>query len=147
MLAALYDGAAFCVYPSMYEGYGLPIVEAFARGKAVIASNRGSIPEIAAAFAPCLDPTDEEAWLERGAAMDRRSRRAPRLRGQDPRRVSAGVVGGGGAAVLSRGARDGRRFLSWRFGAVSKPQREPEGWRRRTGFAIQLDTPRERDNG
>jgi glycosyltransferase involved in cell wall biosynthesis len=64
LLAALYDGAAFCVYPSMYEGYGLPIVEAFARGKAVIASNRGSIPEIAAAFAPCLDPTDEAAWLD-----------------------------------------------------------------------------------
>ncbi len=64
LLAALYDGAAFCVYPSLYEGYGLPIVEAFARGKAVIASNRGSIPEIAAAFAPCLDPTDEEAWLD-----------------------------------------------------------------------------------
>jgi glycosyltransferase involved in cell wall biosynthesis len=63
LLAALYDGAAFCVYPSMYEGYGLPIVEAFARGKAVIASNGGAIPEIAAAFAPCLDPTDEEAWL------------------------------------------------------------------------------------
>jgi glycosyltransferase involved in cell wall biosynthesis len=63
LLAALYDGAAFCVYPSMQEGYGLPIVEAFARGKAVIASDRGSIPEIAAAFAPCLDPTDEDAWL------------------------------------------------------------------------------------
>ena len=63
LLAVLYAGAAFCVYPSMHEGYGLPIVEAFARGKAVIASDRGSIPEIAAAFAPCLDPTDEEAWL------------------------------------------------------------------------------------
>jgi glycosyltransferase involved in cell wall biosynthesis len=62
-LAALYDGAAFCVYPSMYEGYGLPIVEAFARGKPVIASDRGSIPEIAGAFAPCLDPTDENVWL------------------------------------------------------------------------------------
>jgi glycosyltransferase involved in cell wall biosynthesis len=63
LLAALYDGAAFCLYPSMQEGYGLPIVEAFARGKAVITSNRGSIPEIAGALAPCLDPTDEEAWL------------------------------------------------------------------------------------
>jgi glycosyltransferase involved in cell wall biosynthesis len=63
LLAALYEDAAFCVYPSMCEGYGLPIVEAFARGKAVIASNRGSIPEIAGAFAPCLDPTAEEAWL------------------------------------------------------------------------------------
>jgi glycosyltransferase involved in cell wall biosynthesis len=64
LLAALYEDAAFCVYPSMHEGYGLPIVEAFAHGKAVITSNRGSIPEIAGAFAPCLDPTDEEAWLD-----------------------------------------------------------------------------------
>jgi glycosyltransferase involved in cell wall biosynthesis len=78
LLAALYDGAAFCVYPSMYEGYGLPIVEAFARGKAVITSNRGSIPEIAAAFAPCLDPTDEAAWLDhlRRWIIDPASRRS-----------------------------------------------------------------------
>jgi glycosyltransferase involved in cell wall biosynthesis len=63
LLAALYDGAAFCVYPSMREGYELPIVEAFARGKAVITSDRGSIPDIAGVFAPCLDPTDEKVWL------------------------------------------------------------------------------------
>jgi glycosyltransferase involved in cell wall biosynthesis len=76
LLAALYDGAAFCVYPSMHEGYGLPIVEAFARGKAVIASDRGSIPEIAAPFAPCLDP--EDAWLSelRRWILDPASRRA-----------------------------------------------------------------------
>jgi glycosyltransferase involved in cell wall biosynthesis len=61
-LAALYDEAAFCVYPSLYEGYGLPIVEAFSRGKAVLASNGGSIPELVGSFSPCLDPTDEEAW-------------------------------------------------------------------------------------
>ena len=32
-LAALYDGAAFCLYPSVYEGYGLPVVEAFFQQK------------------------------------------------------------------------------------------------------------------
>jgi glycosyltransferase involved in cell wall biosynthesis len=64
LLAALYQGAAFCVYPSLYEGYGLPIIEAFAHGKAVIASNGGAIPELVQGFSPCLDPTDEDAWYE-----------------------------------------------------------------------------------
>lgn len=61
-LHALYDGAAFCLYPSAYEGFGLPIVEAFLRGKAVLASTGGAIPEVAAGLAPCLDPDDAGAW-------------------------------------------------------------------------------------
>jgi glycosyltransferase involved in cell wall biosynthesis len=61
-LGALYRDAAFCLYPSAYEGYGLPIVEAFARGKAVLASNGGAIPEVVAGLSPCLDPHDEELW-------------------------------------------------------------------------------------
>jgi glycosyltransferase involved in cell wall biosynthesis len=63
-LAALYRDAAFCVLPSKYEGYGLPIVEAFAAGKALIASTGGSIPEVVDGLAPCLDPDDEDAWFE-----------------------------------------------------------------------------------
>ena len=61
-LSALYDGAAFCLYPSVYEGYGLPIVEAFSRGKAVLASNGGAIPETVGGLGPCLEPHDEEQW-------------------------------------------------------------------------------------
>lgn len=61
-LAALYASAAFCVYPSLYEGYGLPVVEAFSYGKAVIASTGGAIPEVVGEFSPCLDPKDEESW-------------------------------------------------------------------------------------
>jgi glycosyltransferase involved in cell wall biosynthesis len=61
-LDALYRNAAFCVYPSLYEGFGLPIIEAFARGKAVIASTGGAVPETAGDLAPCLDPTDAGAW-------------------------------------------------------------------------------------
>lgn len=61
-LAALYANAAFCVYPSLYEGYGLPVVEAFSYGKAVIASTGGAIPEVVGEFSPCLDPKDEESW-------------------------------------------------------------------------------------
>jgi glycosyltransferase involved in cell wall biosynthesis len=62
LLSALYEGAAFCLYPSLYEGFGLPLVEAFSRGKATIASTGGAIPEVVGEFSPCLDPTDEDAW-------------------------------------------------------------------------------------
>ena len=61
-LKALYEGAAFCLYPSLYEGYGLPIIEAFFHGKAVLASTGGAIPEVIGEFSPCLDPADPEAW-------------------------------------------------------------------------------------
>jgi glycosyltransferase involved in cell wall biosynthesis len=63
-LAALYCGAAFCVYPSMYEGYGLPVVEAFSHGRVVLASTGGALPEVTQGLCPCLDPTDEQVWYE-----------------------------------------------------------------------------------
>src|SRR5262249_18734527 len=63
-LASLYQAAAFCVYPSRYEGLGLPIIEAFSYGKAVIASTAGALPETVDGLSPCLDPTDEDAWFE-----------------------------------------------------------------------------------
>jgi glycosyltransferase involved in cell wall biosynthesis len=62
-LAALYRAAAFCVYPSLYEGFGLPIIEAFSHHKAVIASSGGAVPETVGGLCPCLDPTDEDAWF------------------------------------------------------------------------------------
>jgi glycosyltransferase involved in cell wall biosynthesis len=61
-LAILYESAAFCLYPSIYEGYGLPIVEAFSHGKAVLASNGGALPETVGDLSPCLDPHDHELW-------------------------------------------------------------------------------------
>jgi glycosyltransferase involved in cell wall biosynthesis len=61
-VAALCRDAAFCLYPSRYEGYGLPVVEAFRHGKAVLASTGGAVPEVVGGLSPCLDPTDSEAW-------------------------------------------------------------------------------------
>ena len=63
VLHALYASAAFCVYPSLYEGFGLPVIEAFSHGKPVIASTGGALPEAAGDLAPCLDPNDDDAWL------------------------------------------------------------------------------------
>jgi glycosyltransferase involved in cell wall biosynthesis len=62
-LTGLYQNAAFCVYPSIYEGFGLPVVESFRHGKAVISSNGGALPEVVAGLSPCLDPKDEDAWF------------------------------------------------------------------------------------
>ena len=64
VLATLYRHAAFCCYPSQYEGYGLPLIEAFAHGKAVLSSSGGALPETAGSFAPCLDPLDVDAWAD-----------------------------------------------------------------------------------
>jgi glycosyltransferase involved in cell wall biosynthesis len=62
VLSTVYEGAAFCLYPSVYEGFGLPVVEALSRGKAIIASTGGALPEVVGEFSPCLDPADEDAW-------------------------------------------------------------------------------------
>jgi glycosyltransferase involved in cell wall biosynthesis len=61
-LAAFYRNAGFCVFPSRYEGFGLPAVEALGMGKPLIASTGGAIPEVVGDLAPCLDPDDEEVW-------------------------------------------------------------------------------------
>lgn len=64
-LHQLYRQAAFCLYPSRYEGFGLPVIEAFRYGKAVIASNAGALLETVGGFSPCLDPLDENAWYDK----------------------------------------------------------------------------------
>jgi glycosyltransferase involved in cell wall biosynthesis len=55
-LPALYSGAQAFVYPSLYEGFGLPVLEALACGTRVIASNSTSIPEVAGSHATLIDP-------------------------------------------------------------------------------------------
>lgn len=60
-LPALFSGATSFVYPSYFEGFGLPVLEAMQCGTAVIAGNRTSIPEIAGDAAMLFDPFDTEA--------------------------------------------------------------------------------------
>ena len=47
----------------LYEGFGIPVVEAYSHGKPVIASNGGALPEAAGGLAPLLDPNDDDAWV------------------------------------------------------------------------------------
>jgi glycosyltransferase involved in cell wall biosynthesis len=60
-LPDLYRGALLFVYPSLYEGFGLPVVEAMACGTPVITSNRASLPEVAGDAALLVDPARPEA--------------------------------------------------------------------------------------
>jgi glycosyltransferase involved in cell wall biosynthesis len=64
-LAWLYRHAAFTVFPSLYEGWGLPVVESLAWGRFCLASNTSSLPEAGGPWAEYLDPWDLPAWTER----------------------------------------------------------------------------------
>jgi glycosyltransferase involved in cell wall biosynthesis len=55
-LAALYRGCLFTLFPSLYEGWGLPVTESLAFGKPCIISNRTSLPEAGGALARMFDP-------------------------------------------------------------------------------------------
>ncbi len=57
-LAALYQGCLFTVYPSLFEGWGLPVTESLAFGKPCMASSATSLPEAGGALARYFDPED-----------------------------------------------------------------------------------------
>lgn len=63
-LRALYDAAKFCVFPSLYEGWGLPVGEALSLGKAVLCSDRGSLPEVGGDLVHYVDPWSPRAWAD-----------------------------------------------------------------------------------
>ncbi len=116
-LAAWYAAADLFVYPSLYEGFGVPPLEAMAVGTPVVASNTSSLPEVVGDAALTVDPTDVEALA---AAMVRgmtdeplrerlRAAGRERARGYSWRAVAKRMaevyqqVGGDGG---SRGARE-----------------------------------------
>ena len=60
-LAALYESAAVLAFPSLYEGFGLPLLEAMARGLPAVAGRVGAMPELAGEAAVLVDPEDVDA--------------------------------------------------------------------------------------
>ena len=85
-LAALLTGAGVVAYPSLYEGFGMPVVEAMACGAVTVTSNISSMPEVAGDAGFLIDPTDaddiargiREAWVS--ANSDRVSMSAASMR-------------------------------------------------------------------
>ena len=114
-LVALYGGAEVLAYPSHFEGFGLPALEAMACGTPVVASDISALREVSAGAATLVPPGDEEALATSIAALveDRQLHAAARERGL--LRASAfgwhqdrvGAVGAGAAAHAPPAAVDG----------------------------------------
>ncbi|NIE83743.1 MULTISPECIES: glycosyltransferase family 1 protein [unclassified Burkholderia] len=63
-LMQLYRNTLFFAYPSLYEGWGLPVGEALAMGKAVLSSDQGSLPEVGGDLVRYLPAWDVRAWAD-----------------------------------------------------------------------------------
>jgi glycosyltransferase involved in cell wall biosynthesis len=82
-LAVMYRLAGVFVFPSLYEGFGLPPLEAMASGTPVVTSNVSSLPEVAGDAARLVDPYDPEAIADgiHTVLTDEAARRSLRLKG------------------------------------------------------------------
>lgn len=76
LLAAAYANAACLVYPSLYEGFGLPLLEAMTHGCPVACSNASSLPEVGGDAVEYFDPEEPEAVARALRAVTEPSRRA-----------------------------------------------------------------------
>ncbi|MFH0793267.1 MAG: glycosyltransferase family 1 protein [bacterium] len=87
-LPAFYQGARLFCFPSLNEGFGLPLAEAMACGTPCLTSNVSSLPEIAGDAAAQVDPYDSEAMAEAMIGLLRDEERMEMLRAKGPGRVA-----------------------------------------------------------
>lgn len=114
-LRALYSQAALFVFPSLYEGFGWPIIEAQACGTLVATSDRNPMSEVAGNGAILIDPEDAAASADRIAGLTGEQREAIRRLGlSNARRFSPEAMLAGYEALYESvlSARDGRHTLS-----------------------------------
>jgi glycosyltransferase involved in cell wall biosynthesis len=88
-LDAVYNGAAMFVYPSLYEGFGLPVLEAMARGVPTIASTTSSLPEVTGGAALGVDPSAPDALARAIVSLATDAPLAARLGDAGRRRAEA----------------------------------------------------------
>jgi glycosyltransferase involved in cell wall biosynthesis len=79
-LASVYRGAETVVFASLYEGFGLPVIEAMASGAPVVTSNLCSLPEVAGGAALLVDPTRVDSIADALSALKNGASEAARLR-------------------------------------------------------------------
>ncbi len=88
-LAGLYSAARLFVYPSLFEGFGLPVLEAMACGTPVITANTTSLPEVARDAALLVDPRDHDALAHAVVTLWHNTEEQHRLRERGFERVQA----------------------------------------------------------
>lgn len=79
-IPALYSGATALTFPSIYEGFGFPPLEAMACGTPVISSNTSSLPEVVSNAGILLPPKDEKEWAKKMIEISNNKKLAQKLR-------------------------------------------------------------------
>src|SRR5207247_253581 len=69
ILPSIYSGADLFLFPSHYEGFGIPMVEAFACGTPVLSSAGGALPEVSGGAAEILEDNTPRAWSAKIAEL------------------------------------------------------------------------------
>jgi glycosyltransferase involved in cell wall biosynthesis len=88
LLIGLIRGARALLFPSLYEGFGLPVLEALQLGTPVMTSNTSSLPEVAGDAALLVDPYDTRAMAEAIQALDNDSELRATLSGRGPKQAA-----------------------------------------------------------
>jgi glycosyltransferase involved in cell wall biosynthesis len=88
LLVSLVRGAKAVLFPSLYEGFGLPVLEAMHLGTPVMTSNTASLPEVAGDAALLVDPYDIRAMAEAIQALDRQPELRADLAARGPKRAA-----------------------------------------------------------